>query len=193
MDVDFDHTHSAPELGQHYCYSAEEDEILTDTDAYLDPLQDDCHMTEDPFYLRPEVDEDPQDGMGPGDLSISEFSTHLGDPMDYRFGAYHMVILDKLSATVIPDHPFQAADDLLATLGGSSQDPIYGNVVLQSSRYWESLQSTQSIPPGQSSGVCPRPTYLPSQPIPTSQLGGRAILVSIESCVCSPATVSHNP
>ena len=99
--------------------------------------------------------------LGSEDLSISRFLTHHEDPLDYRLGASHMLILDRLSATV-PDHPSYEANGFADIFNGPPQVPIYGNDVSQSSRYWEFMQVPQSVPPRQSNEVCPRPTYLPS-------------------------------
>jgi hypothetical protein len=194
MDTDFDpQDYTTIPLGLDHRPEGE-DQVRTETNvsafSLADTFQDDCLMT-DAFEPRSEVDGESQHGLGPEGLSVSEFSTHLEGPLDYRFVASHMLILDNLPV-VIPGRPAQAVSELLAILGGSAQNPIYGNEASQSSRYWEFMQTPQSIPPGQSSGVCPVPTYPPSRPNLTSQPGNPVGVVSIESRVWSPATISHN-
>ena len=70
------------------------------------------------------------------------------DPLDYRFSAPHMMLLDGLPRYF--PNPFQAVD-YPTTTGYSPENPIYGNEV------------QQSIPLGLSSGVCLWPTFPPSE------------------------------
>lgn len=122
----------------------------------------------DAFYFGSEVDWEPTQPLGPEDPSIYEFLTHPEDPLDYRFGASHMLILDRLPA-VTHNHAFQGVDDPAVIPGGSTKTPIYGNEASQSPRYWEHMQTPQSTTPGSSMGICPHPTHPPSGPNMNSQ------------------------
>ena len=118
-------------------------------------LQDDCFMT-DVSNPEPEVDE---------------------DPLDYPFGASHMMVLDKFPA-VTPHCTSQAT---YTVRGCSAWEGIVGNEVSQTTRYWDAMQSPQSIPSRQNDGDCPSPTSLPSGPNLTFQFGSHAQTVSIKS------------
>ncbi|KAF9645653.1 hypothetical protein BDM02DRAFT_487408 [Thelephora ganbajun] len=162
MDTDFDSQ----------AYSGSPAQLSNRDDHPIWEGQGDYPMV-DVFDIQPEVDSDPQ----PEDRGISGFLDPLDSPLDYRFGASHMVILDNLPAE-IPHYLSQEVDNILTVLLDSARDPIYGNEVSQSTRYWEFMGSPQSTHPEQSSGVCPRPTSLPSRPNLTSRPNNHAVMVA---------------
>ena len=98
------------------------------------------YLVEDAFHFQPEV-----------------------DPLDHRFEASHMMILDRMP-TATSDYSFQAVNDSAAFPAYSPQAPIYGNEVSQPSGYREFMRP-QSIPLWPCNGVCPQPTNSPSGPI----------------------------
>lgn len=83
------------------------------------------------------------------------------DPLDYRFGAPHMMVLDKLPA-VTTARTSQAAYESLMVHGSSAWEGIVGNELSQNTRYWGALQSPQSIPRRQGGEVCPDWIFFPS-------------------------------
>ena len=173
MDIDL-----SPWLSHPIDHSMGEEQVRTETDSFAcnltDAFQGDYHMT---------------DGDHEG-LSFSELPALVGDPLDFRFGASHMLILDGLSVAV-HYYPSQTVNGL-TVLDGSSRGPIHTNEISPYSRYWENLQNPQSLPPQQSNVVCPSPTHLPSRPNPVSQPGNHVEMVSAGSRHHPPATIPRH-
>ena len=109
------------------------------------------------------------------------------DPPDNLFEVPHMQSFNELPA-VTPYDSSQAVNRPLAVHRNSYRDGIVGNEPSQSTIYWQSMRSPQSVAPRQCSGVCPNPTSLPSRPQPCDYDAMR----SIESCICPLAMASHN-
>jgi hypothetical protein len=104
------------------------------------------------------------------------------DPPGYDFENFQMSILRRLPECIqtpeIQHHSFF--------------DGIIGNEVSPSARYWETMQSPQSIPLRQGSEICLNPRYISSSHNLHSGPGGHFAMVGIENCICPPAVVSHN-
>ena len=184
MDTNFDpqaYSDCPLGLGYRVNHSAGGDKVRTETDLFTfdlaNGLQDDYSMT-DAFDLR---DGDSQHRLGPEHLSTSGSFAHHEDPLDYRFGAPHMLILDNLPA----DIPRFSSQTMNSPLGGLARNHIYANETSQSPRYWEFVQSPQPTYSGQSNGVCPNPTFIPNL---TCQLE----LAGIDDRSCPPVKVYRN-
>jgi len=109
-------------------------------------------------------------------------------PPDGQFEDPHMQNFDELPAFTSYDSS-QAVNRPLAVHRDSYWDGIIGNEPSQSTRYWQSMRSPQSVASRQCNGVCPNPTSLPSRP----QSFDYYAMGGIESCICPLALASHNP